>query len=132
MLATDLTAATVLFVLLVVFFTGRPPPPRPPVSPDGVSAPVQWNEMPESRLGHYQRQLRDLCLQRDMINLSALRSGKADVTEPISAEIKQLGSILSPQLASQPISERHAAILAKQIESIKNRLDAVEKELGLE
>ena len=124
-------AAIVLLVVLIVFST-RPPPPRPPVSPDGVSAPVQWNEMPESRLGHYQRQLRDLCLQRDMINLSALRSGKADVTEPISAEIKQLGSILSPQLASQPISERHASILAKQIESIKNRLDAVEKELGLE
>lgn len=129
---SDLTAAIVLFVILIVFFTDRPPPPRPPVSPDGVSTPVQWNEMPESRLGHYQRQARDLCLQRDVINLSALRLGKADVMEPISADIEQLGFILNPQLASQPISERHASILAKQIESIKNRLDAVEKELGLE
>jgi hypothetical protein len=130
---SDLTAAIVLFVLLIVFFTHRPPPPRLPVShEDGITTPVQWNDMSESRLGHYQRQARDLCLQRDVINLSALRLGKADVMEPISADIEQLGFILNPQLASQPISERHAAILAKQIESIKDRLDAVEKELGLE
>lgn len=150
----NIAAATVLIVLLIVSLTDRPPPPKPPISYEGhvkqdssaitgatgatdnpspglyVTGTTGATEKPS--LGIYQHQLRDLRLQRDIIYLSVLRSGKADAMASISADLYQLESIANPQLASQPISERHAAVLAKQLQDIKDRLDAVEKDLELE
>lgn len=136
-------AAIVLLVVLIVFSTHRPPPPKPPmshkghVSPSsiGVSAPVQWNEKSESHLGHYQSQLRELRLQLEVIKLLVFRTGKtvpAETMRSISTDMEQLGTLLDHLPWSQPMPERHAAVLAKQLEDVKNRLDAVEKELGLE
>lgn len=107
------------------------------VSPSsiGVSAPVQWNEKSESRLGHYQGQLRELRLQLEVIKLLVFRTGKtvpAETMLSISTDMEQLGTLLDHLPWSQPMPERHAAVLAKQLEDVKNRLDAVEKELGLE
>ncbi len=151
----DLTAAIVLTVLLIVFLTDRPPPPKPPISYEGhvkqdssgvtgATGAVSWIEKPDllqtgviakPTLGLYQHQFRDLRLQLEMIKLYILRTGKTVHAETmVSAEIDmdQLATLMDHLPGVHPIPERYAFAVAKELDSIKNRLDAMERSLEIQ
>ncbi len=140
----NIAAATVLFVLLIVFLTDRPPPPKPPISyeghvsgggstPDPPALP-QTGAIEKPSIGPYQHRFRDLRLQLGVIKLYILRTGKtvhAETMASLLADMEQLGTLLDHLPGNHPISDRYASAVAKELDSIKNRLDAVERHLEL-
>lgn len=153
----DLAAATVLFVLLIMFLADRPPPPKPPISYKGhvkqdssaITGATGATDNPspglyvigttgiteKPSLGLYQHQFRDLRLQLEMIKLCILRTGKtvpAETMVSISADMDQLATLLDHLPGDHPIPERYASVVAKELDSIKSRLDAAEKTLEIQ
>jgi hypothetical protein len=131
---TLMSVAVLVFCIWYSFI--HPISPAPGTSVDYTTSVIEKPlSLPRSgviekpTLGMYQSQLRELRLRLDLTRLHDLNTAMADTLEYLSTEMNQLGFILNPQLASQSISERHAAMLYKRLEHIKDRLEMVEMSL---
>lgn len=134
-------AAFCLAVVLLLYAILKPASPYPiaPNSYGGHTKPdppalPQTGAIEKPSIGPYQHRFRDLRLQLEVIKFLILRTGKtvpAETMRSISTDMEQLGTLLDHLPQSHPLSDRHAAILAEQLDSIKNRLDAWERHLEL-
>lgn len=136
----NIAAAIFLGVLIVYSIPSAPGTPKEPIiSYEGPVQPDpptlhQIGATEKPSIGPYQHRFRDLRLQLEVIKFLILRTGKtvpAETMQSISTDMEQLGTLLDPLPWSHPLSDRHAAILAEQLDSIKNRLDAWERHLEL-
>lgn len=154
---SDLTAAIVLLVLLIVFLTDRPPPPKPPISYEGhvkqdssdITGAMGATDNPspglyvigtagiteKPSLDLYQVQFQDLRLQLEMIKLCILRTGKtvhAETMMSTEIDMDQLATLMDHLPGNHPISDRYASVVVKELDRIKDRLDAVERSLEIQ
>ena len=133
-------AAIVLGIFLWMY--GISPVRRVPADPISYKGPVQPDppDIPQTgataapSIGPYQHRFQDLRFQLEVIKLLILRTGKtvpAETMRSISIDMEQLGPLLDHLHWSHPLSDRHATILAEQLDSVKSRLDACERHLEL-
>lgn len=104
-----------------------------PVQPDPPVLP-QTGAITKPSIGPYRHRFRDLRLQLEVIKLLILRTGKtvpAETMRSISTDMEQLGTLLDHLPGNHPISDRHAAVLARQLDNVKSHLDALEQKLEL-
>lgn len=111
----------------------EPTSDKGPVQPDPPALP-QIGAIAKPSIGPYQHQFRDLRLQLGVIKLYILRTGKtvhAETMASLLADMDQLATLMNHLPGNHPISDRYASAVAKELDSIKNRLDAVERHLEL-
>lgn len=111
------------------------PPALPQTGATGKSLDIpQTGAIEKPSIGPYQHRFRDLRLQLEVIKLLILRTGKtvpAETMRSISTDMEQLGTLLDHLPGNHPISDRHAAVLARQLDNVKSHLDALEQKLEL-
>lgn len=136
----NIAAAIFLGVLIVYSIPSAPGTPKEPIiSYEGPVQPDpptlhQIGAIAKPTLGLYQNQFRDLRLQLEVIKLYILRTGKtvhAETMASLLADMDQLATLMNHLPGNHPISDRYASAVAKELDSIKNRLDAVERHLEL-
>jgi hypothetical protein len=134
-------AAFCLAVVLLLYSIVNPASPackepisyEGPVQPDPPTLP-QTGAIAKPSLGPYQHRFRDLRLQLEVIKLYILRTGKtvhAETMASLLADMDQLATLMNHLPGNHPISDRYASAVAKELDSIKNLLDAVERHLEL-